>query len=76
VNPAVPLAVCLMRRVALFQPHRRRDGRISSGAPTVSAAAPAQMPNTGASTWRVLAATLLDVCLIALGWQVRRRGRA
>jgi len=51
------------------------DGRISSGAPAAPAAAPAQLPNTGASSWPIPAATLLGACLIALGWQVRRRGR-
>jgi len=52
------------------------DGRITSGTPAAPAAMPAQLPNTGVSTWPALAATLLGACLIALGWQVRRRGRA
>jgi 5'-nucleotidase/UDP-sugar diphosphatase len=52
------------------------DGRISSGAPAAAAAAPAQLPNTGGNSWPDLVATLLGTCMIALGWQVRRRGRA
>lgn len=52
------------------------DGRISSGAPTVPATMPSQLPNTGASTWPALATTLLGTALLALGWQIRRSGRS
>ncbi|MDQ2995765.1 MAG: bifunctional metallophosphatase/5'-nucleotidase [Chloroflexota bacterium] len=52
------------------------DGRITSGAPAAPATTPAQLPNTGGSTWPALAPMLLGTSLLALGWQVRRRGRA
>jgi len=32
------------------------------------------LPNTGGSGWPTLATALLGAGLLALGWQVRRRG--
>ncbi|MEP7191219.1 MAG: hypothetical protein ABI901_18665, partial [Roseiflexaceae bacterium] len=52
------------------------DGRITSGAPSALAATPAQLPNTGGSTWPECVTMLLGIGLLALGWQVRRRVRA
>ena len=52
------------------------DGRITNGASTAPVTTPAQLPNTGASTWPALATALLGAGILALGWQVRRRGRA
>jgi 5'-nucleotidase/UDP-sugar diphosphatase len=52
------------------------DGRITNGASTAPVTTPAQLPNTGASTWPALATALLGAGILALGWQVRRHGRA